>query len=130
MVPPGSGPGPYCQLHSSQGEHTYYAATTPDVNTGFSMAGTPYIDVREIHVKAWGKRLDIVNLGAAIAFLGWLPKTVNGVLKTLIFPPPAAFMVLRPVGQPHISEDDATKEGTDVWTLEANYELLTTRQNA
>lgn len=124
---------PYAHIESEDsGKGTYFAASQPNVDAsgnalpGFSMSGTPYIDVRKVTIRALGQAADMDSLAAAInTKLAWLPK--NGA--ALQFTPPIAFMGLRPTGPPKLSEEEATKEGQDIWSLVAEFELLTTRIN-
>jgi hypothetical protein len=123
----------YAQLMTAQGEHKYYAASVPVLDpvtgqqVGFTMTGTPYVDVREVTITAWGSANDLSVLAQNIAQkLFWLPK--NGV--SLPFDAPVSFMVLKPTGQPSLSEDPTTKEGKDVFMLIVRMELMTTRFNA
>lgn len=131
---------PYGQAASEKlRESVYYAPVQP---------GSFYQDYRKLTLKLWGPKATVVGAATAIrTAFDWIPKTVTiqvlepgtgvgtilpiysaqQVLRTMNFPPGVVFVRAMPLSEPSLMQDPATKKGEDVWILQGEWEIWTTR---
>jgi hypothetical protein len=109
---------PYAKQSVEQGpsQHQYYAPV---------QAGQGYIDYRKLTITGYGRRSEMLTLASLLRQkLAWMPR--DG--KTLQpFFTNSYLMVIRPLMEPHIVEDETVKDGKDVWNCIADFEIVTTR---
>lgn len=118
-VPPATERKAYAKVVSVQepDKFQYYAGVA---------AGNGYLHVAHVTFTGYGRRAEMVQMAGILKRdLSWLPRDGKSLQA---FFPDFWEHVIRPIGEPKITEDETVKDGKDVWQCVAEYELVTTRQ--